>query len=312
MTAVKYLFLFLVFPGFLFVLSAGLMASWADRKLTARLQWRKGPPWYQNFLDVAKLSFYKETLIPEGASRPLFLGMPLVALSAAVLVSVILFIASALPQEGFIGDLIVAVYLMMIPSIALMLGGFSAGNVYASVGASREMKLILSYELPFIFALIVPIMKCDYAIKLGDMIMDQRTGGMVIGSASGILSFIVMILCIQAKLGLVPFDMAEAETEIMAGPYIEYSGKALGILKMAKAVMMVALPLFMITIYFGGIRISVLGISAAILQYLLILVLLILIKNTNPRIRIDQAVRFFWRPVTVTALLAIVLAYFGW
>ena len=80
MSPLEYLFLFLVFPGFLFSGTMGLLVGWVDRKVTARIHSRVGPPWYQNFFDIVKL-FYKETLIPEGASKLIFLGMPLVAFS---------------------------------------------------------------------------------------------------------------------------------------------------------------------------------------------------------------------------------------
>lgn len=306
-----YIFTFLIFPGFLFSAVIGLVAGWVDRKVTARLQWRVGPPWYQNFLDMIKLLFFKETLVPEGVSPGIFFGMPLVALAASTLVSTMLMVINLSPRSSFIGDLIVAVYLLIIPPAALMLGAFASRNNLASLGASREMKLMLSYELPFIFSLIVPIIKCGYAIKLGAILMDQHAMGPVIASPSGIIAFAVMLLCIQAKLGFVPFDMPEAETEIMAGTYIEYSGKALGIFKLSKAVLTFAIPLFMITLFFGGIADNAAGIVKNIGEYLLILVLLILIKNTNPRVRIDQAVRFFWLPVTGFAIAAAVLAYMG-
>jgi NADH-quinone oxidoreductase subunit H len=120
-----------------------------------------------------------------------------------------------------------------------------------------------------------------------------------------------MLLCIQAKLGFVPFDMPEAETEIMSGTYIEYSGKALAIFKITKAILLFAIPIFMITLYFGGIRLDLEGFMKNILQYVMILVLMIVMKNTNPRVRIDQAVRFFWGPVTVMAVFAAALAFLG-
>ena len=312
MSSLHYIFLFLIFPGFLFSASMGLVVGWIDRKVTARVQWRVGPPWYQNFVDVAKLLFYKETLIPDGASKAMFLGMPLVSLSGATLVSTIVLYINWAPQAGFIGDLIVLVYLMMIPAIALMIGGFSTGNALASLGASREMKLMLAYEFPFILALAVPIMKANFSIRLGEILAYQANSGAIIGSFSGILSFIVMILCVQAKLGFVPFDMAEAETEITSGPFIEYSGKTLGILKLSKAVMTFALPVLMITLYFGGVKFDPRGFLDTVLQYILIVVILVLIKNTNPRVRIDQAVRFFWGPVAALAAIGIVLAYFGY
>ena len=311
MNILENLFQFLIFPGFLFSATIGLFAGWIDRKVTARVQWRTGPPWYQNYLDVIKLLFYKETLIPENISKIMFLGMPLLSLASATLVSTVILVISASPQVSFLGDLIVVIYLLMIPAISLMLGGFVSENPLASLGASREMKLMLSYELPFIISILVPVIKSGYAIKLGDIIIHQSAYGHTIGSASGVISFIVMLLCVQAKLGFAPFDMPEAETEIMAGPYIEYSGKALGIFKLSKAVMLFALPVLMIVLYFGGIASSAAAFIKNILQYLLILVVIVVIKNTNPRVRIDQAVRFFWGPVTILAVISVALAYLG-
>jgi len=306
----EYLFQFLVFPGFIFSAAVGLMAGWVDRALTARVQWRVGPPWHQNFMDVIKLLFYKETIIPADASKGIFLGMPLLALTGATLVSTVVLVVNISPQSSFLGDLIVVIYLSMIPAISLMLGAFASANPLASLGASREMKLMLSYELPFIISVLVPVMKNGYAIKLGDIITGQSANGHVIASASGAVSFIVMLLCAQAKLGFAPFDIPEAETEIMAGPYIEYSGKALGIFKLAKAVMLFALPVLMITLYFGGIASNPEGFVRNILQYISILVFMVLVKNTNPRVRIDQAMRFFWGPVTALAIISVILAYF--
>lgn len=311
MEAVKYIFAFLVFPGFAFSAFMGLVIGWVDRKVTARIQWRVGPPWYQNFLDIIKLVFFKETLIPAGVPRAVFLGMPLVACTSATLVSTIVIMTNILPRSGFVGDLFGVVYLMLLPSIALMIGAFASENCLASLGASREMKLVLSYELPFILSLIVPIIRSGYAIKLGSIVIYQRLFGPLITSPSGVIAFVVMLLCVQAKLGFVPFDIPEAETEIMAGTYIEYSGKALGIFKLAKAVLMFAMPIFMITLFFGGIAGDLAGFAKNIGEYLLITAALIVIKNTNPRVRIDQAIRFFWLPVTILALAAVVLACLG-
>lgn len=308
----EYIFLFLVFPGFLFSSVMGLMVGWVDRKVTARLQWRAGPPWYQNFIDALKLLLFKETLIPEGVSKWIFLGMPVLALSSATLVSTIVLVINSMPARGFIGDLIVVVYLMAIPAIAVMLGGFASANPLASLGASREMKLMLSYELPFILSLVVPIMKSGYSIRLGDIITAQVNGGPVIGSVSGVISFIVILLCIQAKLGFIPFDMPQAETEIESGPYIEYSGKALGIFRLAGVIMGFALPVLMITLYFGGVRLDPKGFVRSVLQFIMILVLMIVIKNTNPRVKIGQAMRFFLGPVTALSAAAAALAYFGY
>jgi NADH-quinone oxidoreductase subunit H len=305
-----YLFLFLIFPGFLFSASMGLLVGWIDRKVTARLQYRVGPPWYQNFADIAKL-FYKETLVPEGASRSVFFAAPLVAMAAATLASTILLVINVAPESSFVGDIIVVVYLLMIPPIALMLGGFASGNPLASLGGSREMKLMLSYELPFLLALAVPVMKCGYSLSIGDIITRQQAGLPVVASVSGVLSLAVMIFCVQAKLGMVPFDMPEAETELASGPCIEYSGKALAIFKITKAITLFMLPILLITLYFGGIDFTFEGFLRNTAQYLAILAVMIVIKNTNPRVRIDQAVRFFWRIPATLAIIAVALALSG-
>jgi NADH-quinone oxidoreductase subunit H len=314
MKTLEYLFMFAIFPGFLFSGTMGLLIGWVDRKVTARLQWRAGPPWYQNFLDVLKLALYKETLVPRGVSKAVFLGMPAAGLAAATLVSTILLAANLAPGMGFTGDVIVVVYLLLIPPLALMLGAFASANSLASLGASREMKLMLSYELPFVLALAVPVMKTGYSIRLGDIMAAQYAAGSVIASPSGTLSFLVMMLCVQAKLGFIPFDMPEAETEIMAGACIEYSGKPLAMFKLTKAILAFAIPVLMITLYFGGIKPASAGPVSALktaLEFAAILVFMIVVKNTNPRVRIDQAVRFFWGAATAASALAVALAYTG-
>jgi NADH-quinone oxidoreductase subunit H len=115
----------------------------------------------------------------------------------------------------------------------------------------------------------------------------------------------------QAKLGLVPFDISEAETELAGGPIIDYSGAPLAIFKLTKAMLLFTVPMFIIVTFMGGIAVSGVSLVWGILKYVLLLVIITLIRNTNPRLRIDQALRFFWGPVTGLAVVAVVLALFG-
>jgi NADH-quinone oxidoreductase subunit H len=301
----KILFHYLVFPGFLFASCLGLIAGWVDRKVTARVQWRKGPPWYQNFVDIIKL-LGKETILPE-AAKGTFLFAPFLGLLSVVLVATILGLSVRFPLESFIGDLIVALYLLTIPAISLIVGASSSRNPLASVGLSREMKLVLGYELPFILSVIAIIIKSNSAIQIGAIINHQINFGSNLFSFSGWLAFVAAIFCMQAKLGLVPFDMSEAEQEIMGGTLIEYSGLPLAMFKLTKALLLYTLPLFLIILFFGK------DISPAMLigKYVLLLVIIVLIRNTNPRLRIDQALRFFWGPMTLVASLAVILAILG-
>lgn len=301
----KILFNYLIFPGFIFSAFVGLLAGWVDRKVTARIQWRKGPPWYQNFVDIVKL-LGKETILPEGA-RFTFLLSPVLGLSGAVLAATIVGSAFINPLESFIGDIIVILYLLVIPAVALIIGASSSKNPLASVGASREMKLALSYELPFILSIIAVIIKSGGAIKIGQIINHQINFGSTLSSLSGAIAFVVSIICMQAKLGLVPFDIPEAEQEIMAGTLIEYSGLPLAIFKLTKAILLYTMPLLLISLFWAA-NTSILSI---IVKYVLLLVIIILVKNTNPRLRIDQAIKFFWGPVTLLAIVAIILALIG-
>jgi NADH-quinone oxidoreductase subunit H len=303
----RILFDYLVFPGFLFSACVGLIAGWIDRKVTARIQWRVGPPWYQNFVDIVKL-LGKETIIPQGAAKLTFLLSPFLGLLSASLVATILGVTVRLPLESFAGDLIVVLYLLIIPAISIIIGASSSRNPLASVGASREMKLVLGYELPFILSIIVVIIKSAGTIQIGSILNHQINFGSNLVSWSGILAFMVTIFCMQAKLGFVPFDMSEAEQEIMAGVFIEYSGLPLAIFKLTKAILLYTMPLLLIILFWG----SNLTPLALIGKYIALLVIIILIKNTNPRLRIDQALRFFWGPVTILAVIALILAILGY
>ncbi len=300
----RMVFAFLIFPGFVFSSVLGLFSTWVDRKVTARVQWRVGPPLLQPFYDFLKL-MGKETLLPASGNRVVFLAAPLVSLASVTLVSMILWLAN-LTGSTFIGDLIVVVYLLLIPSLSLILGGMASGNPLATTGASREMKLILAYELPFLICLAVVILKSRLGITLESVASSPS-----IASVSGALAAVVSLLCVQAKLGFTPFDVAEAETEIMAGPYIEYSGAPLALFKLSQAILLFELPVFLITVFLGGIHLAGWGILWFVLEYVAILALIVVIKNTNPRIRIDQAVRFFWRILTPTAIAAFLLAAIG-
>jgi NADH-quinone oxidoreductase subunit H len=301
---------YFLFFGFILTAIIGLFASWLDRKVTARLQYRVGPPVLQPLIDIVKL-LGKETLMPKGASKITFLIAPVIGFSSAILVSTVLWRAMLEPTGSFIGDLIVVVYLLAIPSISIIMGGFASANPLASVGASREMKLILSYELPFILALLVPVIQSGFSLQLGQILTHQMQNGIVLGSLSGVLSLIVVIMCVQAKLALVPFDIPEAETEIVSGPLVEYSGAALALYKLMKNMLLFVLPFFSIILFMGGVRFEGIHLLYGVLKYIGLVALITVIRNTNPRLRIDQAVRFFWKPMTLLSLLAVLLALRG-
>jgi NADH-quinone oxidoreductase subunit H len=305
MSAIRIIFAYLIFPGFLFTSIIGLFLTWIDRKVTARIHWRVGPPWYQPYADFLKL-LIKETIIPDGASCVLFLLAPVLGVVAMTILAVMLFTMNFDVQATFVGDIIVIIYLLALPPIGMIIGGSASKNPLASVGASREMTQYFAYELPFLIAMTSIIVKAGGTIRLGEIISVQTAQGPFLYSISGVIAAVVMLLSVQAKLGFVPFDIPEAEQEIMAGPFIEYSGVTLGLFKLTKAMMLFVLPLLMISLLWGGF-----ADWWAILKFLLIVVLIILMKNTNPRLRIDQSLRLFWIGIGIVSIVGLVLAFYG-
>ncbi|UCE99353.1 MAG: NADH-quinone oxidoreductase subunit H [Planctomycetota bacterium] len=283
---------------------------WVDRKVTALIQSRIGPPWYQCYADIGKL-LYKQVIIPAGSNRLSFVAAPLIGLAGISLAASIIWMVNINKSASFIGDLIVVMYLFVLPSLALIIGGAASRNPFSSVGASREMTMVFAYELPFILIILTAVIKTR-SIIFEDIITYQLLNGAMIASASGILASIVFFICMMAKLCYLPFDIPEAESEIIGGTLAEYSGALLAIFKLTNAMMLLAVPLFLITLFLGGIDVSsIKGIVLLTSKYLIILVLVILVKSTHPRLRIDQALKFFLGPVTAIAVISVILAALG-
>jgi NADH-quinone oxidoreductase subunit H len=306
------LFYFFIFPGLLFAGVTGAFLSWFDRKLTARVQFRKGPPLLQPFYDFFKLLLVKETILPKKGSPLVFLSAPIISVFGATMAGVFILLPMMGITTGFKGDLIVIFYLLTIPSFSYIIGSLASGNPLAAVGGSREMKLILSYELTFLLVIAGVIMKCGQQFDLDSVIKTQQAGTPFIGSVSGVLLFIAGIFCIQAKLALVPFDMPEAEAEITEGIFIEYSGAAYALIKLTKYIMFFILPVFIVALLLNGFNLKGIGILWAVLKVLGVVLLLTLIRNTNPRIRIKQAMSFFLVWMNLIAVIAIVIIAFGY
>ncbi len=292
MNVLTSLFLYLFFPGFLFSFMLSVICGYVDRKLTARIQYRQGPPLLQNLYDFLKL-LAKEVVVPQDANF-LFILAPFISLASVILASTILWTAIFF-KKGFVGDIIVLVYILTIPSIALILGSGSSNNVIASIGVAREIKLLLSYELPLITSLLVAILKTK-SLKLVEIMHNCNV------SVETVIASLIVLITLQAKVGLVPFDVSEAETELASGVMIEYSGLLLGLIKLTKQIMFSLIPAFITGIYYykGGVL-------AFIIKYILFLILMTLIRNTNPRLKIDQVIKFCWFILFPLALLCVIL-----
>jgi len=299
----------LVFPGFLFAGTVGLFLTWVDRKVTAVVQSRIGPPWFQPYADIGKL-LAKRMLIPRGSQAAVFLAAPLVAVAGATLAAVIILRTVIAPSSGFVGDLIVLIYLTSLPAIALIVGGAASRSPFGAIGAGREMGLILAYEVGFLLAAITVLVKVG-SVRLGDIAAYQVVHGPVALSLSGLLALGVAMFCIQAKLGFLPFDISEADTELIGGPLAEYSGAGLALFKLARAMMFFTLPVFVVVLFLGAPQPDALSWLGFVLELLVVITVIIVVKTTHARLRLDQALGLFWGRLAATAAAGVALALLG-
>lgn len=309
------LFNILIFPGALFIAVIGLLLAGIDRKVLAHMQKRVGPPVIQPLYDFLKL-LGKETIIPKAANRVAFIGAPIVGCIALIFTGVLISV-SGYGVFGFNGDLIVVLYLLTIPAVALIVGGASSGSPYAGIGISREMVTMLAYEFPLIMVLLA------VAKKAGDgAIMFSLQGISIWQMADGCGAFhwalipaaLAMFLIIPAEVGTQPFDVAEAETEICEGPLVEYSGPPLAIFKLNSCIKMFIMSSLFTFLFFGGINTGSVALNAVILVAICIAVTVIcmtLIHGITARLKVEHLFKFYWTIVAGLAAVSLILVWIG-
>jgi NADH-quinone oxidoreductase subunit H len=276
----------LFFPGGLTLLLAGLAFEWVDRKLLARLQNRLGPRWFQPLADALKL-LAKEEVVPEGVNRPLFIGLPVVALAGALTAALYVPLWGLRPSANFPGDLIVAVYLLSLLTLCTGLAGANSRGQFSLLGATRTLTQLFAYEAPFLLALIGP------ALVAGSWQIDE-----IVGWANGRwllltqpIGFIVALIGLMGKLEMPPFNAPEAETEIVAGAMTEYSGRGLALFHLGRGVELVIGLTLVAAFYLGGLTNPLLF----LLKALGLLLFIALTQSLMTRLRIDQTVGLWWR-----------------
>ena len=316
--ALRYLGYVLVFPGFLFCFLAGMLLCGIDRKLVAKMQKRVGPPILQPFYDFFKLCG-KETIVPASAERISFMLAPLLGLAALVVIQLFIPVFSFTAFYGM-ADIIVILYLLLIPAISIILGGAASGSPYAGVGLSREMVTIISCELPLVLVLLAvaktvgSAMGTGLCFSLSDIAAYQEINGSLITRISMLPAAAAMLLVIPGETGSHPFDTAEAETEICEGLLAEYSGPALGVFKLSHAVKMLTLSSLFAALFLGGLGTGILVLDALLLFLLcagITAVSISLVHAVTARLKIEQVFKFYWTVVSLPALLSLVLAWYG-
>ncbi len=298
------IFYLLIFPGFAFLVVYGLLLEWADRKIVARLQNRVGPPWFQPFADFIKL-FAKEDITSEKADRFMFAAAPIIAL-AAVLTTVIFLPLTVPALFSFEGDVVVLAYLLTVPTFAIFLGGWYSVNYFASVGAMRATLLLFSYEVPLLMSLLGPAILAG-SWSVSSILAFQANHDWI--AVYQPIGFIVALVALVGKLERIPFDIPEAETEIVDGPFCEYTGRKLAIFRLMFDIELVIVASLISLFYLGGFSYGNIFLSALMffVKTFAVVALVAAVKASFGRIRIDQMIGFCWKYLVPAAVLQYLL-----
>ncbi len=303
------LFSILVFPGFIFLAVFGLAAEFVDRKLYARMQNRQGPPWFQPLADFIKL-LSKEVIVPYEANVRMFKIMPLVALTSVVSSIIYIPLWNQNALYSFYGDLVVVLYLLTVPTLTFFIGGWYSTSLYARIGSVRSLMQMFAYEVPLFMGIFAPALLAD-SWNLSDISAFYSAHPLY--CLFNIIGFVVSLVALLGKLEKAPFDIPEAETEIVAGSFTEYSGRLFAFFRLAIDMEMVAGASLLAAVFlpFGLVgQHVVLRFVFYIFKVLFIVTLLAIARTIFARMRIDQMVRFCWRylvPLALIQLLAILL-----
>ncbi|MBZ5514151.1 MAG: NADH-quinone oxidoreductase subunit H [Acidobacteriia bacterium] len=274
------------------------------RKLRAAIHSRIGPPITQPYWDLFKL-LGKEDL--RSAGGVVYASLPAFTLGSVLLLAALIPMGTAAPL-AFAGDMIVVLYVAAMSGILVMLVGFASASPYASIGSSREMMMLLSVEPILAIALVVGAFKAR-TLALGGIVNWQVQNGPSISMAIGGVAF---FLALQALAGKLPFDIAEADQEIMGGPLVEQSGPRLALFRWAMWTKQLVLAFLLVEVFFPWPRLGIhqLDLLMTSVKVLVVLVLVAVIDVVNPRLRIDQAMGYFLR-VAFSSLAALAFAVIG-
>lgn len=308
--------------GVIVVASFGLVWTlfgiWLERKVAGRFQDRLGPnrvgPFglFQSLPDAVKIML-KEDIIPTGADKWVFNIAPVLSVLSAMLVWVVVpFSAGWTGSDLSIGVL----YLIAagsLSTIAVMMAGWSSNNKYALLGAFRGVAQLISYEIPMLLALLVPVLLAG-SLSLQDIVQNQH----IMYLFAVPLTVVIFIISSLAEMGRAPFDLLEAESELVAGYMTEYSGMKFGMFYVGEFLHAFTVSVLTAVFFLGGWRgpfaeeLPLLGFIYLILKAMVVYFVIMWVRMTFPRIRIDQMLVFNWKFLVPLSLLNVLVVAFLW
>lgn len=274
------------------------------RKLKAAIHSRQGPPITQPYLDLLKL-LGKEDL--RTSADPFYRAAPALSLASVLLLATLVPMGAA-PPLGFAGDIVVLIYVATMSAILMILVAYGSGSPYAFVGGSREMMILLAVEPVVAVTLVVGALKAGTLDTGGILAWNAENGPTI----SMVLAGAALFLALQAQAGKLPFDIPEADQEIMGGPLVEQSGPRLALLRWTLWAKQLVFAFLLVEVFFPWPRTGLVGLDLllALAKVMVVLVVVALVDVVNPRLRVDQAMGYYLR-VAVSSLAALAFAVIG-
>jgi len=305
----------LVFPGVLFLFALAFFFEWVDRKFFARVQNRYGPLHtgqqgiLQPLADFLKL-LSKEDVTPYAADKIILFFVPIFYLALPLTTLFIVPIASQMSLIAFEGDLIFIVFTFTLTIITVFFAGWSSTSRFSTMGSIRATLQMLSYEIPMGLSMIGPAMAAS-SLSVSRIVKWQSLHSWIVFIQP--LGFAVFTVCLLAELQFVPFDIPEAETEIVAGWQTEFSGRKLALLRIGKDLELVLASALITSLYLGGCQRFWLipPIVTFLVKTIMAVMLLSLLRAVFARFRIDQMLSGMWRYLLPLATIQIILIQLG-
>jgi NADH-quinone oxidoreductase subunit H len=307
----------------LFVIGAGALATgammfvvfliWLERKAIARMQDRLGPnrvgPWglFQTIPDMIKI-FTKEFITPVGADLIPYNLAPILAVAGVLMVWSVIPLAISVVGVNLNVGVLYIIAVGSLGELGIIMAGFGSNNKFALLGGFRAVALLVSYEVPLVVSLLIPVMLAG-SMGLADIAQAQNIWYIVLAPGAALIFLITSI----AENGRAPFDLTEADSEIVAGFNIEYSGLKFGMFYVADFLHSFTIALVFSVLFLGGWRgpgaeqIPILGFVYMMIKAMAIELLIIWIRGSLPRFRIDQMMDVNWKVLTPLSLLIVVV-----
>jgi len=284
---------------------------WGERKLLGRVQDRYGPnrlgPWgiFQSFADMLKI-FIKEHITPVGVDLIPYNLAPILSVAAVLMVWSVIPLSMTMYGVDLSVGLLYFVAVGALGELGIIMAGWGSNNKYALLGAFRAVAQLISYEVPMVVSLLVPVMLAG-SLSMNEIVKQQNIWFIFISPLAALIFFVTQI----AEVGRAPFDLVEAESELVAGFNIEYSGLKFGMFFVAEFVHAFTVALIFTTLFLGGWRgpgaeqYPLLGFIYLMLKTTIVYFIAILMRGSLPRFRIDQMMDVNWKLLTPLSLILI-------